>query len=176
MQSQPDTADPDATYCARHPQVETGLRCGRCGTLICPRCLVQSPVGSRCPDCANLTKIPTIDVSPVFLVRGAAASLAAGLATGFVWGLITGNGRGFVGFFLIFIAMGIGYAVAEAVSAATNRKRGRTLQYIAGAGVIVAYLVHNVIAYEALFVQNDIWGILAAGFGAYWAYQRIVNN
>ena len=33
--------------CATHPEVETGLSCGRCETLICPRCLVQTPVGTR---------------------------------------------------------------------------------------------------------------------------------
>lgn len=167
----------DVTYCARHPQVETGLRCGRCGTLICPRCLVQSPVGSRCPDCANVRTIPMLEVTPIFAARGVAAALATGGVIGVIWGSISG-GRGFnvVGFFLIFIAMGIGYAVASAVSAATNHKRARTLQYIAAGGVIFAYLVHNFVAYNAIFVQNDVWGMLAAGFGAYWAYQRIVSS
>ncbi len=169
-----DTTDSGVTYCARHPQVETGLRCGRCGTLICPRCLVQSPVGSRCPDCANLRTIPMLEVSPVFLARGIGAALAAGGVIGVIWGSI--GSRGFVGFFLIFIAMGIGYAVAAAVSAATNHKRAPSLQYIAAGGVIFAYLVHNLVAYNAVFVQNDLWGIIAAGFGAFWAYQRIVSN
>ena len=45
-------AEPVATYCARHPSVETMLRCGRCDTPICPRCMVHSGVGIRCPDCA----------------------------------------------------------------------------------------------------------------------------
>jgi hypothetical protein len=96
---------------------------------------------------------------------------------GVIWGTVAG-GRGFnlVGFFLIFIAMGIGYAVASAVSAATNRKRAQSLQFVAAGGVIFAYLVHNVVAYNALIVQNDIWGLLAAGFGAFWAYQRIISN
>lgn len=39
-------------FCARHPQTETGLRCGRCDTPICPRCMVHSSVGIRCPECA----------------------------------------------------------------------------------------------------------------------------
>src|SRR4051812_35128879 len=176
-QTSPEDTDSDVTYCARHPQIESGLRCGRCGTLICPRCLVQSPVGSRCPDCANLRTLPMLEVTPVFLARGAAAALATGGVIGYFWGAISGS-RGFnvVGFFLIFIAMGIGYAVAAAVSAATNHKRAQALQYVAGAGVIFAYLVHNLVAYNALIVQNDIWGMLAAAFGAYWAYQRTISN
>lgn len=44
--------EPVVTYCARHQQVETMLRCGRCETPICPRCMVHSGVGIRCPDCA----------------------------------------------------------------------------------------------------------------------------
>jgi hypothetical protein len=39
-------------FCARHPQNETRLTCGRCSTPICPKCMVHSGVGIRCPDCA----------------------------------------------------------------------------------------------------------------------------
>ncbi len=39
--------------CSRHANIETDLSCGRCGTPICPRCLVQTDVGIRCPRCAS---------------------------------------------------------------------------------------------------------------------------
>ncbi|WJW66975.1 hypothetical protein OZ401_000221 [Candidatus Chlorohelix allophototropha] len=52
----------DTTFCKRHPTIETGLKCGRCGTPICPRCMVYTPVGVRCPDCAR-TPVPTVGVS-----------------------------------------------------------------------------------------------------------------
>ena len=51
-------SEPEALHCAAHPQVETYLRCGRCETPICPRCLIQTPVGSRCRDCAQIRKLP----------------------------------------------------------------------------------------------------------------------
>jgi hypothetical protein len=38
--------------CARHPRTQTDLTCGRCDTPICPRCLVHTEVGIRCPKCA----------------------------------------------------------------------------------------------------------------------------
>lgn len=44
--------EPVVMYCARHPTTETMLRCGRCDTPICPRCMIHSGVGIRCPDCA----------------------------------------------------------------------------------------------------------------------------
>jgi hypothetical protein len=37
--------------CARHSGTETDLTCGRCGTAVCPRCLVHVEVGIRCPRC-----------------------------------------------------------------------------------------------------------------------------
>jgi len=67
--------------CATHPNVETELTCGRCGTPICPRCLVMTPVGARCRDCAQLRRIPTYEIKPTFLVRGVAAAAATGAAT-----------------------------------------------------------------------------------------------
>ena len=39
--------------CAYHPGTETELTCGRCDKPICPRCLVHTEVGIRCPDCCE---------------------------------------------------------------------------------------------------------------------------
>ncbi|MBL8128361.1 MAG: hypothetical protein JNM64_12030 [Chloroflexia bacterium] len=36
-----------AVPCAEHQEVETRLRCSRCGKPICPRCAVRTPVGMR---------------------------------------------------------------------------------------------------------------------------------
>jgi hypothetical protein len=162
----------EVTYCARHPAVETGLRCGRCDTLICPRCLVQTPVGARCPDCANVRRIPTVDVSPVYLARGLAAAIAGGAATGAFWGYAIGN-AGFGIFFIFFIAIGTGWAVSEAIALATNRKRAMALQACAVAGVIVAYLVRNAVLGEALLPQGDLWGYLATIGAAVYASSRL---
>lgn len=168
-------ADSDVDiYCARHPQVVTVLRCGRCETPICPRCLVQTPVGARCPTCANVRRIPTIDIKPVFLARGFAAAVAAGLAAGGFWGLAAGGrGGGIGGFFIIFVAFGIGWAMSEAVSLATNRKLGPALQGCAIFGVALAYLVHNAVAGTALLPQGDFWGYAATVLAAVFAAQRL---
>ena len=166
------TADEDLR-CARHPNVSTVLRCGRCETPICPRCLVQTPVGARCPDCAQVRRLPTVDVSPQFLARGIGAALAAGVGVGAFWGYAVGSSRGVVGFLLIFIAMGVGWAIGESIAAATNRKRSTTLQACAVGGVIVAYLVHNLVMGVAPLPAGDIWGYLAAGIAAVVAAQRV---
>lgn len=43
--------DTGVGFCYRHPEVETALRCNRCGKFICPKCAKRTPVGFRCPDC-----------------------------------------------------------------------------------------------------------------------------
>ena len=38
-------------YCANHPDVETLLRCNRCGKPICLKCATLTDVGYRCNEC-----------------------------------------------------------------------------------------------------------------------------
>lgn len=37
--------------CYRHPDRETWLSCSRCGRPVCTQCVVEAPVGQRCPEC-----------------------------------------------------------------------------------------------------------------------------
>ncbi len=47
--------------CYRHPRRETGVHCSNCGRPICPDCMTPTPVGMRCPECANQkTKVRTV--------------------------------------------------------------------------------------------------------------------
>ena len=173
MESLPTASDSDVTYCARHPNVETYLRCGRCNTPICPRCLVQTPVGARCRDCANVSRLPTVDVPIAYFLRGLAAAVVAGFAVGIVWGYILPARAGILGFFLIFFAMGIGWAISEAISLATNRKRGVSLQICAVAGVLIAFLVRNIVVIGVLLPRNDPWLYIAAGLAMFFAWARL---
>ena len=134
--------------CASHPDVETNLACGKCGTPICPKCLVQTPVGARCPTCANVRTLPVYEVSTTYY-----------LVEYYV---------PFGGWFLFLIAAGIGYAVGEITSRAVNRKRGRGLQFAAAGGVITSYVVRSVILQpNAGFIDAfvDLWGLLALLIG-----------
>ena len=46
--------------CYRHPNRETGVSCSSCGRPICPDCMTPTPVGMRCPECAQ-QKTPVRD-------------------------------------------------------------------------------------------------------------------
>lgn len=128
---------PAPLCCATHPDVETYLRCGKCDKPICPRCMIQTPVGARCRDCAQLRRSPIYNVSTKEYTRAVAAGLASGVAIGAVWSFVIGTGL----LFGALAALMAGTAAGEAVSRAANRRRGPGLQAIAVGAVVVAFVV-----------------------------------
>jgi hypothetical protein len=160
-------------YCERHPDTETGLRCGRCDTPICPRCVVMTDVGARCPTCAPRRALPQFEITPLFAMRGLGGALVAGAALGLAWGWLF---PGTFGLFAIFLGIGIGYIVSESVSAATNRKAGPILQGVAVVGVIVAYVVRGLVSNYGIIPSGDFVdysGIIALGAGIVMAISRL---
>jgi hypothetical protein len=125
--------------CAAHPDVETNLRCGKCGKPICPKCLVQTPVGARCRDCAQLQKLPTFHVTTGFYLRAIGTAVGMAFACGAAWWAI----RMVMGipYFNFLLAAGFGYAIGEVVSRSVNRKRSKTLAAIAGTGVALSFVI-----------------------------------
>ena len=161
--------------CATHPNVETNLRCGKCGKPICPKCLVQTPVGARCPDCARLYKLPTFRVTTQYYLRAAGTALGIAIICGFAWGAI----RGVMPFFYLnfLLAAGVGYAVGEVVSLSVNRKRGTGLAIVAGTGVVISYLVSilspwgvPLVLFNILYLVVDL---LALALGIFVAVTRL---
>jgi hypothetical protein len=122
--------------CAEHPNVETYLRCGRCEKPICPKCLVYTPVGTRCRDCANIKKSPVYDVSGAQYLKASAVGLGLGLGLGFVWAFIPQ-----FAFFSLWIVLFLGFAVGELIGRSVNRKHGPGLMAIAVLTVILAFVV-----------------------------------
>jgi hypothetical protein len=164
--------------CATHPSVETELACGKCGKPICPRCLVYTPVGARCRECANVRRLPQYQISPLFMARGAGAALVVAIGLGVIWGFLLGTAVGF--FFGFFAGIGLGYAMGETVSLATNRKMGPPLQAIAIAGVILAYLVRTAVLAARLdrfgfvdIVTDDLFGYITVVIACFVAAGRL---
>jgi len=162
--------------CAIHPNVETTLRCGKCGQPICPKCLVQTPVGARCPKCANVKKLPIFEVPKTFYIRALAAGLGIGAILGAVWYFIFEQSHVRFIYLDIIIGIAVGYAIGEIISLAVNRKRGRGLQIIAAVSVIECYLIKTVIfapGTDFLNVFSDIYGLLAMIIGVVVAIARL---
>jgi hypothetical protein len=161
--------------CARHPDVETNLRCGKCGTPICPRCMVQTPVGARCPDCARLYKLPTYHVSTVYFLRAAGTALGMAVGVGLVWGVLEIFLRVFFfGFFSLILAAGVGYAIGEVVSLSVNRKRGPWLAVVGSVAVVISYLV-NIFTFGSFPFSplGIIFDLIGLAIGIYMAVNRL---
>ena len=158
------------TYCSRHPDTVTSLSCGRCENPICTQCMISTPVGFRCGECAQVRPSPVYDVSTAYVARALGASLGIGAAAGVLLALL----RFVLYGYLSGIALAaLGFALAEGVSWAANRKRGRTLQYVAASGVaaaLLAMVVLNGYLYGGFLTIPDIIG---AGVGVYLAVTRL---
>ena len=163
--------------CAAHPEVETELACSRCEKGICPRCLVHTPVGARCRECANVRRLPQYNLSTETYARAIGAALVIGVVTGIAWWLFNFFTYGF--FFAFFVGFGIGYVVGEGVAVAANRRVGPPLQVIAAAGVIVAYLTRTglLVVADNLRLADlrgfEAFALVALAIGAYIAAQRV---
>lgn len=127
----------DTMRCARHPAIETGLSCASCDTPICPKCMIATPVGMKCPDCGRIKDSPLFKVTPSrFLVAGLAALIAGGLAT-----LI-----GELGFFVIFVSIPYGYFAGSMIMKAAGMKRGRKMELLTGIGMILGAVAAKLLA------------------------------
>ncbi len=125
--------------CDTHPDVETSLRCGKCGRPICPRCMVETPVGARCRQCARLYRLPTFRVSRRHYLLAGAVGFGLALVSGLIWGIIA---RVLPFFYTnLLIAAGIGWVQGELISITVNRKRGTGLAIVAALAVVLSYLV-----------------------------------
>lgn len=119
--------------CSYHPNVETELTCTECGKPICPKEMVLTPVGYKCPEHARPAKGQLAYIKPRQAVIAAVAALVAGTGGGAVLAA--------VGFGGLFGGIIWGLLVAEATRRASGGHRGPVVAGIAAAGIGVGWIV-----------------------------------
>ena len=141
--------------CARHPSVETYVRCQRCDTPICPQCMVSTPVGMKCRDCTSNTAAPYLRSSASEAVLAFLGASAVALLTGWVLTLC------------FFTCIPYGALVGEAALRCGRRKRGVTMQAIAGLAALIGA--------APWLLLGDFRPLLwvFAAIGAFFAYSRV---
>lgn len=119
--------------CVNHPNTPTVLRCNKCGSAICTRCAVLTPVGYRCKSCVkNQQAVFYTAVWSDYLIAAAVALSISGAAhLGLMFVLPS------LGVLVLFAGLLIGGAVGEVTRRATGKRRGRYIWLVAGGGVIV---------------------------------------
>lgn len=143
--------DDGVLYCENHPQVETMLRCNRCGKPICTRCAVQTPVGYRCRECVGQQQAAFFTGGAVDYVIGGAIALVLGGIASYLMTLLG------AWFFALILGPAIGIGIAEAVRLAVRRRRSRYLWLVVAGGIVVGALPALLLALVSL------WGLLTLG-------------
>lgn len=118
--------------CSFHPGVETGVRCTECGRYICPKDMVPTPVGYKCPVCAKPARSQYQVVKPVQLLR---ASIVGGLV-----GVFGGIALALVPILGIFSGFIWGIATAEASRRASGGHREWAVGIVAVAAIVLGGL------------------------------------
>lgn len=131
------------TFCINHPQTRTGLRCNRCGSYICSKCAVRTPVGYRCKVCVRNQQAVFYTAMPRDYVVAALITLPPA-----VIGQIVGP---LLGFFAIFAGPIVGTIIAELVWRATGRRRGQYIWLVVAACMVIAAL--PVLLWPILFMS-----------------------
>ena len=161
--------------CATHPGVETALRCSKCGRPICPKCMVETAVGARCPECARLYRLPTFQVNTRYLL----IAVGAGLGTAIVYGLIWGAIGSFLNFFPVNPRLPpVGRSSrADDIRYEPNSTRVITMASIAAWSVVRSYLFSAFPPWWLLFLPLNITrlvlDLLALALGIYVAVSRL---
>jgi hypothetical protein len=157
--------------CAKHPRVDTYVRCGRCDRPICPRCMVASPVGMRCRGCAY-QRSPLNQASAIQYLRAGVAALVAGVALGWM------------SLLLFWLGAAYGYLIGEIVLRAGGRRRGPGMQLIAGVGAVLGALLwrlpgfgegHRLLLLGVLMLVTSPFALVAIGLGVCFAILHVRN-
>jgi len=145
----------ETLYCYVHPNRETSLRCNNCERPICASCAVRTPTGYRCKECVR-DRQKSFNTSEWydFVLGGAIAAFLSGFASTLVTAV---GGIGFFGWFLIAAgAPTAGMIIAEAVRAATKKRRSRSLFITVAVGVVVGAV--PVILFQ--LITGNIFGVI----------------
>ena len=120
-------------HCVNHPNVETYLRCNKCGRPICIKCAVLTPVGYRCKDCVRAQqKVFYADFRPAHYLVAAAVALPLALVAGWLVPSL--------GWYAIILGPLAGVGIAEAVRWAIRRRRGEYTWLVVCGCIVVGVL------------------------------------
>jgi hypothetical protein len=161
--TQEEITTEETTYCAVHPDRETGLRCNLCERYMCAECAVSTPVGYRCKQCVRQVEDRFFSGTQVdYIVAFVTAAIISGL------GLIPASLVGFFWIILIIVGIFVGGVITQTVQRVTKRRRGRYTAHVTTAGVLVGAMALSLVLAGGISLPV----LLYAGPAAVIVYQR----
>lgn len=168
MQQAGDDHEPDDVPCYRHPGRLTALHCIECERPICVDCVVQAPVGIKCPACARTSRAARGAVPTPRLALGVVAALAIALGLG---GLLHAFRIPFIGIILAYFA---GAATGAGARRASGGYRdpllARAATVAAAVGMLALPLAAVVLG--GVGAERLAWPLVYAAAAAYGAHTR----
>lgn len=160
-------------YCVNHPNVETYLRCNKCGRPICTKCAVGTPVGYRCRDCVNAQQ-------QVFYAGFRPTHYLVTVAVALPLAMIAGWLVPSLGWYAIILGPLAGGGIAEAVRWAIRHRRGPyTWLVVCGClvvGVLPWLLLSLLFLAGSVTVLGGTGGAIAGGLmGLVWDVVYLVT-
>jgi hypothetical protein len=160
----------DIRTCVNHPREETRLACSACGDPICTRCMRQSAVGQKCPDCAKVPRSARALGKPVHYVK----AVGGGLLTAALGAVLFIQLLSVVRFGTLILSAAVGFAVGRVVSWGAQRQTQPPFPQIA-AGSAVAGIAGAFVFAFGTPVPGSIWLILAYAVAGYFAYRGVMS-
>jgi hypothetical protein len=126
----------ESMRCYRHPDRETRVSCATCGRPICTECMVQTEVGIKCPDDAQLPRGARAGVMKRDQI---AKSFLAGVAVALLGALVVYYALPQIGFGRLILSALAGWGAGVFVHRAGGRNGGPLAMAISGVAVAVAF-------------------------------------
>ena len=157
--------EPGVWFCAKHSNVQTRLRCGRCEKPICPKCTNMGPVGARCRDCLSNkgSHIYKVGAPQLALAFGAAIVMGA-------LGAVLVDVLGLWAFFALIYAPALGALLGKAVTRITKGKRGPLVAGATGAGIAVGAI--GLGAFTGAIFSPFLWLMIVIAIVGVWLFLR----
>ena len=152
--------------CYRHPDRETRVSCATCGRPICTECMIQTEVGIKCPDDAQLPRGARVGVMKMDQI---AKSSLAGVAVALLGALIVYYVLPQIGFGRLILSALAGYGAGTLIHRAGGRNGGPLAMAISGGAVALAFapaLVQPILSGN-LPVFLVLPALIAVGFAVY---------
>jgi membrane associated rhomboid family serine protease len=152
--------DLEVKHCYRHPQRETGVSCSNCGRPICHECMIDAPVGFRCPECVKEQN-----------ARGSRAKVVTRGQIRSRWGAAGGAMSGGAPVTKVLIGINVALFLAELLFGAVGAMGGGSARMLVDMGALVPAYVAVKHEYWRLFTA--MWlhgGLLHVAFNMYALY------
>jgi hypothetical protein len=159
--------------CVNHAKEITFVRCNQCDAPICVQCMVDAPVGKKCPKCARMTSHVT-ESMPQYVALAFMAAAAVSLPAGWLMFRVP---------IMILPAVMYGWLIAEVTLRVGKRRRSSGMQAAAGVAAAIGALAGSVRAWLPLLLGGGLeslsgamWPLISIAIGVMVAVSRVRSH